>query len=173
MLSEEWSEAGNLGSKVGHRIPEMVNRISCREREIWETWCRSKKTQLKRPGQTIQESKEGKEEIQHWRNPEGSSDAAAKLLQSCPTLCNPIDGSPPGSPIPAVLQARTLEWVVISRGKWEKRLSVEGDQRNGLSNKEMVRGEVRYLSQRPEGQEVKFKKHYVLRDGSRKLWKVK
>ena len=40
--------------------------------------------------------------------------AAAKLLQSCPTLCNPIDGSPPGSPIPGVLQARTLEWVAIS-----------------------------------------------------------
>ena len=40
--------------------------------------------------------------------------AAAKLLQSCPTLCNPIDGSPPGSPIPGILQARTLEWVTIS-----------------------------------------------------------
>ena len=40
--------------------------------------------------------------------------AAAKLLQSCPTLCNPIDGSPPGSPIPGILQARTLEWVAIS-----------------------------------------------------------
>ena len=40
--------------------------------------------------------------------------AAAKSLQSCPTLCDPIDGSPPGSPIPGILQARTLEWVVIS-----------------------------------------------------------
>ena len=40
--------------------------------------------------------------------------AAAKLLQSCPTLCNPIVGSPPGSPIPGILQARTLEWVAIS-----------------------------------------------------------
>ena len=40
--------------------------------------------------------------------------AAAKLLQSCPTLCNPIDGSPPGSAIPGILQARTLEWVAIS-----------------------------------------------------------
>ena len=39
---------------------------------------------------------------------------AAKLLQSCPTLCNPIDGSPPGSPVPGILQARTLEWVAIS-----------------------------------------------------------
>ena len=39
--------------------------------------------------------------------------AAAKSLQSCPTLCDPIDGSPPGSPIPGILQARILEWVVI------------------------------------------------------------
>ena len=40
--------------------------------------------------------------------------AAAKLLQSCLTLCDPIDGSPPGSPVPGILQARTLEWVAIS-----------------------------------------------------------
>ena len=40
--------------------------------------------------------------------------AAAKLLQKCPTLCDPIDGSPPGSPISGILQARTLEWVAIS-----------------------------------------------------------
>ena len=40
--------------------------------------------------------------------------AAAKSLQSCPTLCNPIDGSPPGSPISGILQARTLEWVAIA-----------------------------------------------------------
>ena len=48
--------------------------------------------------------------------------AAAKLLPSCPTLCDPIDGSPPGSPIPGILQARTLEWVAISfsnAGKWK------------------------------------------------------
>ena len=40
--------------------------------------------------------------------------AVAKSLQSCPTLCDPIDGSAPGSPIPGILQARTLEWVAIS-----------------------------------------------------------
>ena len=40
--------------------------------------------------------------------------AAAKSLQSCPTLCDPIDGNPSGSPIPGILQARTLEWVAIS-----------------------------------------------------------
>ena len=40
--------------------------------------------------------------------------AAAKSLQSCPTLCDPIDGSPPGFPVPGIPQARTLEWVAIS-----------------------------------------------------------
>ena len=42
------------------------------------------------------------------------SAAAAKSLQSCPTLCDPIDGSPPGSPVPGILQTRTLEWIAIS-----------------------------------------------------------
>ena len=42
------------------------------------------------------------------------SAATAKSLQSCLTLCDPIDGSPPGSPVPGILQARTLEWVAIS-----------------------------------------------------------
>ena len=43
--------------------------------------------------------------------------AAAKSLQSCPTLCDPIDNSPPGSPVPGILQARTLEWVAISSSR--------------------------------------------------------
>ena len=50
--------------------------------------------------------------------------AAAKSLQSCPTLCNPIDGSPPGSSVPGILQARTLEWVAISFSnawKWKNK----------------------------------------------------
>ena len=53
--------------------------------------------------------------------------AAAKLLQSCPTLCNPIGGSPPGSPVPGILQARTLEWVAISfsnAGKWKVKVKL-------------------------------------------------
>ena len=48
-----------------------------------------------------------------WQSQYTSHAAAAKLLQSCPTLCDPIDGSTPGSPVPGILQARTLEWVVI------------------------------------------------------------
>ena len=52
--------------------------------------------------------------------------AAAKSLQSCPTLCDPIDGSPPGSPVPGILQARTLEWVAISFSKaWKWKVKVK------------------------------------------------
>ena len=49
-----------------------------------------------------------------WQMYPAAAAAAAKSLQSCPTLCDPIDGSPPGSPIPGILQARTLEWVAVS-----------------------------------------------------------
>ena len=52
--------------------------------------------------------------------------AAAKSLQSCPTLCNPIDGSRPGSPVPGLLQARTLEWVAISfSNAWQWKVKVK------------------------------------------------
>ena len=53
--------------------------------------------------------------------------AAAKSLQSCPTLCDPIDGSPPGSAIPGILQARTLEWIAISFSnavKWKVKVKL-------------------------------------------------
>ena len=56
----------------------------------------------------------GKEEGWESARMQGDAAAAAKSLQSCPTLCDPRDGSPPGSPIPGILQARTLEWVAIS-----------------------------------------------------------
>ena len=48
------------------------------------------------------------------QQPKTYAATAAKPLQSCPTLCDPIDSSPPGSPIPGILQARTLGWVAIS-----------------------------------------------------------
>ena len=52
--------------------------------------------------------------------------AAAKSLQSCPTLCNPTDGSPPGSPVPGILQVRTLEWVSISLSNaWKWKVKVK------------------------------------------------
>ena len=52
--------------------------------------------------------------------------AAAKSLQSCPTLCDPIEGSPPGSPVPGILQARTLEWVATSfSNAWKWKVKVK------------------------------------------------
>ena len=52
--------------------------------------------------------------------------AAAKSLQSCPTQCDPIDGSPPGSPVPGILQARILEWVAISfSNAWKWKMKVK------------------------------------------------
>ena len=62
----------------------------------------------------------------HYLNSERFA-AAAKSLQSCPTLCNPIDGSPPGSPVPGILQARTLEWVAIpfsNAWKWKVKVKL-------------------------------------------------
>ena len=51
--------------------------------------------------------------------------AAAKSLQLCPTLCDPIDGSPPDSAIPGILQARTLEWAAISFNAWKWKVKVK------------------------------------------------
>ena len=51
--------------------------------------------------------------------------AAAKSLQWCPTLCNPIDGSPPGSAVPGILQARILEWAAISFNAWKWKVKVK------------------------------------------------
>ena len=61
--------------------------------------------------------------------------ATAKSLQSCPTLCNPRDGSPPGSPVPGILHTRTLEWVAISFSnawKWSRSVLSDPQQPHGL-----------------------------------------
>ena len=61
--------------------------------------------------------------------------AAAKLLQSCLTLCDPIDGSPPGFPVPGILQARTLEWVAIAFSnawKWSRSVVFDSSRPHGL-----------------------------------------
>jgi len=61
----------------------------------------------------------------HWLNGHAAA-ASAKSLQSCPTLCNPRDGSPPGSPVPGILQARTLDWVAISfSNAWKWKVKVK------------------------------------------------
>ena len=60
------------------------------------------------------------------KRPHTATAAAAKLLQSCPTLCDPRGGSPPGSPVPGILQARTLEWVAISfSSAWKWKVKVK------------------------------------------------
>ena len=75
-------------------------------------------------------------ELPYWH-----AAAAAKSLQSCPTLCDPRDGSPPGSPVPGILQARTLEWVAISfsnawkekeKSKWSCSVMSDSMQPHGL-----------------------------------------
>ena len=70
--------------------------------------------------------------MKHWGTPSSlhsnynCAAAAAKSLQSCLTLCNPIDGSPPDSPVPGILQARTLEWVAISfSNAWKWKVKVK------------------------------------------------
>ena len=84
---------------------------------MWETWVR-----FLGWGDPLEEGMATRSSILAWRIPmdRGAwrttvhAAAAAKLLQSCPTLCDLRDDNPPGSPIPGILQARTLEWVAIS-----------------------------------------------------------
>jgi len=65
-------------------------------------------------------------QIQKHYNCIAATATAAKSPQSCPTLCDPIDGSPPGSPVPGILQARTLEWVAISfSSAWKWKVKVK------------------------------------------------
>ena len=76
----------------------------------------------------IQPSGKGKEwgQISSLDTVSVAAAAAAKSLQSCPTLCDPIDGSPPGSPVPGILQARILEWVAISfSNAWKWKVKVK------------------------------------------------
>ena len=75
-----------------------------------------------------------------------SAVAAAKSLQSCPTLCDPRDGSPPGSTVPGVLQARTLEWVAISfsnawseKWKWSHSVVSDSSRPHGLQPTRLLR----------------------------------
>ena len=68
----------------------------------------------------------GKKSSKIWDHVHMGAAAAAKLLQSCLTLCDPIDGSPPGSPVPGILQARTPEWAAISfSSAWKWKVKVK------------------------------------------------
>ena len=77
---------------------------------------------------------------EHWSGlpfTQVAAATAAKSLQSCPTLCDPIDGSPPGFPVPGILQARTLEWVAISFSN-SLRLLLDKSESLILNSKEML-----------------------------------
>ena len=105
----------------------------------WETYMQVKKQQLEPDMEQQTGSKFGKEYIKvvychpaSLTRMQSAAAAAAKSLQSCPTLCDPRDGSPPGSPIPGILQARTLERFAIffpmhESEKWKGTHSVVSD----------------------------------------------
>ena len=110
--------------------PQKVTQFPPAGRISSVSWCRimTKGYQMVRPSYQLSE-KIG--HIAAWKNKscvlgqKGAAAAAAKLLQSCPTLCDPIDGLLPGSSVPGILQARTLEWVAISFSnawKWKVKM---------------------------------------------------
>ena len=86
-----------------------------------------RKRNAKRQNGCLRKSYKELKKEEKWKAKEKRKDAAAaKSLQSCPTLCNPIDGSPPGSFVPGILQARTMEWVAISfSNAWKWRVKVK------------------------------------------------
>ena len=77
-------------------------------------WQKTKTKKQKNPKLAISPSTAAMSKTIIYKTNNCAAVAAAKSLQSCLTLCDPIDGSPPSSPIPGILQARTLEWVAIS-----------------------------------------------------------
>ena len=111
---ESACNAGDAGSTPGSgRSPGGGNgnplQYSCLEKPMdWEAWRATVHRVSKSQTQLKQLS------MHTHTTAAAAAAAAAKALQSCPTLCDPRDGSPPGSPIPGTLQARTPEWVVIS-----------------------------------------------------------
>ena len=100
--------------------------FGCRKEKILQRdWVEARHSLENMCNNTSRRWKETEQGMDHKKNEQGSysyAAAAAKSLQLCPTLCDPIDGSPPGSPIPGTLQARTLEWVAIffsNAWKWK------------------------------------------------------
>ena len=100
----------------------------------WCMWSRAERPQLSqlRPSQVSWLLHPGRSEppgwceAASWNQKKSPAAAAAKSRQSCPTLCDPIDGSPPGSPVPGILQARTLERVAISfSNAWKWKVKVK------------------------------------------------
>ena len=96
---------GSANQVLQKHLGSFQNVLSTRDQDLWH---------------------EGLESTCYLSSLGESAAAAAKSLQSCPTLCDPIDGSPPGSPIPGILQARTLEWVAIAfTNAWKWKVKVK------------------------------------------------
>ena len=127
-----WIEEGRKkgreeGKKTGNDVGKERGR---RESEGTDGWCNSEKTicclpllDLLLEGKYRSHPSSDATSVDFWRlsmpvhrgrQTKEAATAAAKSLQSCPTVCDPIDGSPLGSAIPGILQARTLEWIAIS-----------------------------------------------------------
>ena len=117
-----------ISSSRGSSWPRDWTHVSCIGRRIlyhWATWKALYAEYIMRNAR-LSESQAGIEiSGRNINNLRYVDAAAAKLLQLCPTLCDPRDGSPPGSPVPGILQARTLEWVAISfpnARKWKMKV---------------------------------------------------
>ena len=107
-----WEESGRDLGGVRERTGRNLERTGRSQGEVWEE-----------SGSCM----EGVRERTERRGLGEGAAAAAKSLQSCPTLCDPTDSSPPGSPVPGILQARTLEWVAISFSnacKWKVKVKM-------------------------------------------------
>ena len=90
----------------------MIKSTSKKKKCKKAKWLSEEALQKAEKGKDLK-GKKKKKKKERYTHPTAAA-AAAKLLQLCSTLCNPIDGGPPGSLIPRILQARTLEWVAIS-----------------------------------------------------------
>ena len=105
------------------------SKLQCGITSHWSEWPSSKSVQIINAGKGVEKREPYTiDRSVNWCSHNGDSTAAAagKSLQLCPTLCDPIDGSPPGSPVPGILQARTLEWVAISfSNAWKWKLKVK------------------------------------------------
>ena len=115
------------GEWVQHCLLYQVHLFSLRKRISWYKTSREKSDPLSNSFLRI---KDNFSSSSWFYTLPSSAVAAAKSLQSCPTLCDPIDGSPPGAPFPGILQARILEWVAISfcsAWKWKWSRSIMSD----------------------------------------------
>ena len=106
--------------------PESIWIDTCWASTLWMTVCYELQGDQKTPLYEAMVCWEDGTHIYRFPGDLDSAAAAAKSLQSCLTLCDPIDGSPPGSPVPGILQARTLEWVAISfSNAWKWKVKVK------------------------------------------------